>query len=65
MLISCIIPTRNRPEFVADAVRSVLQQSHANFELIIINDGDTPVPAFEDVTRPRSSQWSKGCCACA
>jgi glycosyltransferase involved in cell wall biosynthesis len=49
VLISCIIPTRNRPEFVVEAARSVLTQSHAELELIIVNDGATPVPVFDDV----------------
>jgi glycosyltransferase involved in cell wall biosynthesis len=48
-LISCIIPTRNRPEFVVEAARSVLAQSYSNLELIIVNDGETPVPPFDDV----------------
>lgn len=49
MLISCIIPTRNRPEFVVEAARSVLSQSHTELELIIVNDGTTPVQPFDDV----------------
>jgi glycosyltransferase involved in cell wall biosynthesis len=49
LLISCIIPTRNRPEFVVEAARSVLAQSHAELELIMVNDGETPVPPFDDV----------------
>jgi glycosyltransferase involved in cell wall biosynthesis len=49
MLISCIIPTRNRPEFVAEAARSVLAQSHSELELIIVNDGEAAVPRFDDV----------------
>jgi glycosyltransferase involved in cell wall biosynthesis len=49
VLISCIIPTRNRPEFVVEAARSVLAQKHSELELIIVNDGATPVPAFDDV----------------
>jgi glycosyltransferase involved in cell wall biosynthesis len=49
MFISCIIPTRNRPEFVVEAARSVLAQSHSELELIIVNDGSTPVPALDDV----------------
>lgn len=48
MLFSVIIPTRNRPEFLGDAVASVLAQLGANFELIIVNDGDTPVENFGD-----------------
>jgi glycosyltransferase involved in cell wall biosynthesis len=49
LLISCIIPTRNRPEFVVEAAWSVLAQSHTELELIIVNDGETPVPALDDV----------------
>jgi hypothetical protein len=49
LLISCIIPTRNRPAFVVEAARSVLAQSHAELELIMVNDGETPVPPFDDV----------------
>jgi glycosyltransferase involved in cell wall biosynthesis len=49
LLISCIIPTRNRPEFVVEAARSVLAQSYANLELIIVNDGSTPVPLIDDI----------------
>jgi glycosyltransferase involved in cell wall biosynthesis len=48
LLISCIIPTRNRPEFIAQAAASVLAQSYANIELIIVNDGTTPVESISD-----------------
>jgi glycosyltransferase involved in cell wall biosynthesis len=48
VLISCIIPTRNRPEFVIEAAASVLAQSHSELELIIVNDGATPVAMIAD-----------------
>ncbi len=48
MLISCIIPTRDRPDYVLESSASVLRQSHRDIELIIINDGATPVPSFAD-----------------
>lgn len=41
-LVSVIIPTRNRPEFLQRAVDSALAQSYPHFELIIIDDGSTP-----------------------
>jgi glycosyltransferase involved in cell wall biosynthesis len=52
MRISCIIPTRNRPEYLPQAVASVLTQSHSDFELLIVNDGTTILPDFHD-TRVR------------
>jgi glycosyltransferase involved in cell wall biosynthesis len=48
LLISCIIPTRNRPEYVTEAAASVLRQNHHALELIIVNDGSAPMPAFND-----------------
>jgi glycosyltransferase involved in cell wall biosynthesis len=48
MLISVIIPTRNRPDYIIEAATSVLTQSHTNLELIIVNDGTSPVPAIAD-----------------
>ncbi|MFZ0612874.1 MAG: glycosyltransferase [Desulfobacterales bacterium] len=40
-LISVIIPTYNRAWVVRDAIDSVLGQSHADFELIVVDDGST------------------------
>ncbi len=46
-MFSVIIPTRNRPDYLKEACASVLQQSHSDLELLIVNDGDdmpTPLP---------------------
>jgi hypothetical protein len=40
-LVSCIITFWNAEEFVAEAVESVLAQTHDNLELLLIDDGST------------------------
>ena len=40
-LVSVVIPTRDRPEATARAVRSALQQSHRKLEVIVIDDGSS------------------------
>lgn len=37
-LVSVIIPTYNRPDLLSCAIRSVLDQTYENFEIIVIND---------------------------
>lgn len=41
MLFSVIIPTFNRRTLVCEAIESVLRQTHADFELIVVDDGST------------------------
>lgn len=40
-LVSVILPTRNRAQTLKRAIDSVLNQSFADFELVIVNDGST------------------------
>ncbi|HEX9511208.1 MAG TPA: glycosyltransferase family 2 protein [Puia sp.] len=42
-LISCIMPTYNRREFIPHAIRYFLRQDYPNKELIVIDDGEDPV----------------------
>lgn len=40
-MISVIIPTYNRADKIVDSVKSVLNQTYNNFELLVIDDGST------------------------
>src|SRR5687767_197530 len=41
LLISVVIPTYNRADYIARTIQSVLQQTYASFELIVVDDGST------------------------
>ena len=42
-LVSAVIPTRNRPDLVCRAIRSALNQSYSNLEVVVVVDGPDPV----------------------
>ena len=53
-----MIPTRDRPEWLQEAVASVLAQTIRDFELIVVNDGGSPVELPDD---PRVRElWQEG-----
>lgn len=54
-LVSIIMPTRNRSEFIIQTVDSVLEQDFRDFELIIINDGskDNTEDVVKNIEDPR------------
>ncbi len=40
-LISVVMPVYNAERYVADAIRSILEQTYSHFEFIIVDDGST------------------------
>lgn len=53
--VSVVIPTFGRPDLLLRAIRSVQAQTHGDFELIVVIDGDDPatMTALADVQDPR------------
>lgn len=40
MMVSCILTSYNRPMFLRQALKSIEQQSHRNYELILMDESD-------------------------
>lgn len=67
-LITVLIPTYNCEQYVHDAVKSILDQTYANFECIIIDDCSTDstvdiIKAFDDtriklIVKPENSGYT-------
>ena len=68
-LVSVIIPTYNRPDFVGKAIQSVLNQMFQDFEILVVDDGTKVrakkvVEAFKDPRiRYIIHETNKGCAA--
>jgi glycosyltransferase involved in cell wall biosynthesis len=54
-MISVVIPTRGRPQLLQRAIRSVLVQTHQDFEVIVVLDGvdAQSTAAVEELKEPR------------
>ncbi|MCA9556235.1 MAG: glycosyltransferase family 2 protein, partial [Myxococcales bacterium] len=53
VLVSCIMPTFNRRQFIPRALRCFLAQTYPNRELIVLDDGDDPVADLMPAGDPR------------
>ena len=53
---SILLPTKNRSEVLSEAIASVLNQTDADFELIISDNDDSPVATAEVVARYRDAR---------
>ena len=60
VLISVIMPTRNRRQYLERAIASIRAQTHANFELVIIDDGctDSTPELLDAIDDPRLRRLS-------
>jgi glycosyltransferase involved in cell wall biosynthesis len=45
---SVIIPTKDRPDYLAESVASVLRQNDADLELLVVNDGEPLQTVFSN-----------------
>lgn len=64
-LVSIIIPTYNREYLVGEAIKSVLDQTFRNFEIIVVDDGSTDktadtIKSFSDDRVKYISQANRG-----
>lgn len=67
-LVSIIMPLFNAENYVEEAIKSVINQTYRNWELIIVNDGSTDnslqiVEKFQNSQIKIFSQENKGQCA--
>lgn len=63
--VSVVMPTFNGAKYIKEAVQSILEQTHQNFELIIIDDGSTDntkeiIESFNDKRIKYTYQNNKG-----
>lgn len=50
---SIVVPTRGRPEYLAEALRSVQRQTLSDFECLVVSDGDARPPELPSDPRFR------------
>ena len=54
-LVSVVIPTRDRPRMLRDALESVARQTYRNWEAIVVNDGGAEVASVVRSLAPQAA----------
>jgi glycosyltransferase involved in cell wall biosynthesis len=54
-MITVVVPTFNRPQLLSEALRSIANQTHSDFEVMIVNDGGESVESVVQRWRSRFS----------
>ena len=55
-LVSVIVPAWNVAQYIGDTIRSVIEQTYENWELIVVNDGSPDSVELEKVLAPYLSR---------
>ena len=50
-MVSVIVPTFNRPQMLKGALKSILNQTYQNFEIVVVNDGGEDVSDLGETFR--------------
>ena len=61
--VGIVVRTKDRPQFLTRALRSITAQSYADWQAIIVNDGGDPATVREVVEygrHPHRSRWGGG-----
>ena len=63
-LVSVIIPTYNRGHFIEESIRSVIEQTYENWELIIVDDGseDDTWEVIQSLNHPKIRYYKMNHC---
>lgn len=55
--VSCVMPTKDRREFIPAAIDCFLRQTYENRELVIVDDGDDPVGDLAESYKDRRIRY--------
>jgi glycosyltransferase involved in cell wall biosynthesis len=58
-LVSVVVPTHNRPEFLAEALASIKLQTFTDYEIVVVSNGEKPqlAAASEKIAALAGASW--------